>query len=91
MPTQLECVFVDNGGRDHSIDGYSRKSFTQMKTEPAKKTFAIKDANFRNDRIPYLLAVTGALFFFLFLSLFILLFGFDDEEETNINIINNNY
>lgn len=89
--THLECVFVDKNGRNHHVEGYSREAFNQMKAEPANKSFAIKDANFRNDRIPYLLAVTGALFFFLFLSLFILLFGFDDEEETNINIIKTNY
>ncbi len=89
--THLECVFVDKDGRDHHVEGYSRDAFNQMKAEPVNKSFTIKDANFRNDRIPYLLIVAGALFFFLFLSLFLLSFGFDDEEDTNINIIKSKY
>lgn len=82
--THLECVFVDKDGRDHHVKGYSRETFNQMKAEPANKPFAIKDANFRNDRIPYAIAVLGALFLFLLMSLFLLAFGFDDEEDANI-------
>lgn len=84
----LECSFVDSTGYMHIVNGYSRDTFNNMKTEPVNKMFTINNSRYE-DAISLIMLFAALTLYISLLSCLIMIPFFiakkvdNDFEEFN--------